>query len=208
LVQHAGLYVVSAEVAPELPPPPLPPPTVATNELIASASASLQAGETNFFNFHAVAGRTYTFRTVLGTLDDSVMGLFDPQKQAVISFNDDTNNPESEDDRVQLASELSWTADRTGDVYVLVYGFDEESTGSYRLAVYSTSAALREETLALLSVLPPRANEMAAAVDDALYQYDAGESSDDGDAWDDSEDGWDDSSDWLDSDVWDEEEEF
>src|SRR2546423_13752752 len=89
------------------------------------------------------------------------------------------------------SSEVRWTTDRSGDVYLIVYGFDEESIGTYRLEVYSTSEAMKEEKLAALSLLPGRADEMVGAVDDQLYV------SEDDSSWN----AWD-SGDQSDEDVW------
>ena len=141
---------------------------------------------------------------MLGTLDDSILGLFDPQTQKVIAVNDDTEDQSLWDDDVQMASsEVRWTADRTEDVYLVLYGFEEESSGTYRLEVYSTSAAMKEETLAALSLPGAKSSEIVSSVDDALYADEQDSSSDDSNVWDDSQDNSDDWSDSGDSDVWD-----
>jgi hypothetical protein len=213
MVGQAQLYFdeesdAEAADAPTLPPPE-PRPTPIANALIASAGGSLESeGQTGFFTFHAIAGRSYHFRTVLGSLDDSILGLFDPITQQVIAVNDDTEDQSLWDDDVQASSsQIEWTADRSGDFYLVVYGFDEESTGAYRLEVYSTSAALKEETLRMLSLATTKKNDIVSAVDDALFADDEDSAPGDSDVWDDSQDNWDDSS-LLDSDAWDDEEDW
>ena len=96
-----------------------------------------------------------------------------------------------------LSSQVIWTADRTGDVYLVVFGFDEESTGTYRLEVYSTSARLKEETLEALSLPVSKSSEIVGALDDEFYT----------DEYDEDDPAWDDSQSLVDSDLWDEEDE-
>jgi len=218
---HVSVTLVTYRVNPPAPTPQAPPgndeptpddsddstpvPQLPLKDLVGSVSGAIRnEADSGFFTFHAVAGRSYRFRTVLGTLDDSILGLFDPITQKVMAVNDDTDNPEvSNDDVQQVSSEVRWRAEASGDVYLIVYGFDEESTGTYRLEVYSSSAALKEETLTALAVLPARANEMVLAVDDALWEQEDSAAQDSA-AWDDSGDLSDDWSDTGEADVWDE----
>jgi hypothetical protein len=192
---------VNDEDAPETTPSPAQQDAT---ESIGSAAGTIKDGKVDFISFHAIAGRSYRFCTVLGSLDDSILGLFDPMTQKLIAINDDTEDETLWDDDVQsLSSQLVWTADRTGDVYLIISGFDEETNGTYRLEIYSTTAALKEEKLESLSLPAAKTKVIAGAVADALYADDEDASSDD--VWDDSQNNWDDSS-LLDSDPWDEEE--
>jgi hypothetical protein len=67
--------------------------TAATAGAIAAPSATSGklevAGDTDWFKFQAVAGKSYTFSTQLGTLRDSVLSLYDRNGQTRLAFNDD-----------------------------------------------------------------------------------------------------------------------
>jgi hypothetical protein len=209
-LEDETLYRISAAVAPVIPDRAPDPESV--NQNIASAAGVIDAGGADIWRFHAFAGRSYRFRTVLGTLDDSVLGLFDPLTQEVIAVNDDTEDEAvGVDDEQLYSSEIIWTADRSGEVLLLVYAYDPQSGGSYRLEVYSASEALKEEILAAVAILPGSAEQMAEAMDDALYG-DEEEWWDESDDWDDGEEGWDESDDWdedwLDEEVWEADEEW
>jgi len=157
-------YSMSAEVLDEDSPPSEPQ---LADEWIGGVAAIIEEGNAGFFAFHAIAGRSYRFRTVLGTMEDSVLGRFDPITQTMIAVNDDTEDEAMWDDEVQsLSSQIEWTADRTGDVYLLVYSYD---SGSYRLEIYSTSAAMKEETLAAISLPKVKSNELVRVAANALY---------------------------------------
>ena len=89
----------------------------------ASRSGNIEiAGDADYFSFSAVSGRSYTMRTRLGTLTDTVIALYDADG-ARLAVNDDV----SDNDR---ASELEWTAPSSGARYVEVKGYDDE-TGTY-----------------------------------------------------------------------------
>src|SRR5678809_421632 len=77
---QAGVYYLRLEVSwgdtlqwsvalddrPEEPPAPPPPTLSELSNPVASAHAVLGEGASDVFAFHAIAGRTYKFRTVLG----------------------------------------------------------------------------------------------------------------------------------------------
>ena len=90
----------------------------------------------DFFVFRAEEGVLYQIDVALGTLSDSLVGLYDADAQE-LAYNDDHGN--------SLASRIVWEAPRSGTYYVAVEGYD---IGSYSLtvAVASTSTPARENT--------------------------------------------------------------
>ena len=111
--------------------------TVDDHSDTASGSTPLAVGEAvqgavdygfdvDFFAFEAEAGESYRIDVALGTLSDSVAGLYDAGNLELDS-NDDHH---SED----LASRIDWQAESSGTFYVAVEGYAEQ-TGSYTLTV-------------------------------------------------------------------------
>ncbi|MDE0137539.1 MAG: PPC domain-containing protein [bacterium] len=82
-------------------------------------------GDGDYFIFEAEEGVFYQLDVTLGTLEDSVLDIFDTYG-IWLDGNDDS--PES------TASRLYWTAPGTGTYYVRVTGFDV-STGTYTLTI-------------------------------------------------------------------------
>ena len=80
-------------------------------------------GDVDFFRFQAEAGRSYQIDVALGTLDDSIVGLYDADG-SFLDANDDYGDP--------YASRLYWEAPSSGERYVAVYG---DGTGTYTLTV-------------------------------------------------------------------------
>ena len=120
----------------------------------------------------------------------------------MIAVNDDSDDPEVWDDDLQAgSSQVQWTAGHTGEVFVLVYPYDEEIAGSYRLEIYSTTSENKGEVLAAMPLLPAAADEMFVAVDDELY---SNEEDWDEDVWDDS----DQLQDWNEDEEWEDEEAY
>ena len=80
-------------------------------------------GDIDFFRFQAERGQSYQIDVALGTLDDSMVDLYDVDWSFLDSNDDyaDTN-----------ASRLYWEAPSSGERYVLVGGY---STGTYTLTV-------------------------------------------------------------------------
>ena len=77
----------------------------------------------DFFRFQAEAGRSYQIDVALGTLDDSIVGLYDADG-SFLDANDDYGDP--------FASRLYWEAPSSGERYVAVWGY---GTGTYTLTV-------------------------------------------------------------------------
>ncbi len=81
------------------------------------------ADDTDFFAFQAEEGVFYQIDVALGTLSDSLVGLYDADEQA-LAYNDDHGD--------SLASRIIWEAPRSGVYYVAVEGY---GAGSYTLTV-------------------------------------------------------------------------
>ena len=77
----------------------------------------------DYFRFQAEAGWSYQIDVALGTLDDSIVELYDADG----SFLDSSDDYEG-----TYASRLSWRATSSGEKYVLVGGY---GTGTYTLTV-------------------------------------------------------------------------
>ena len=77
----------------------------------------------DFFRFQAEAGQSYQIDVALGTLDDSILNLYDTDGW-FLDTNDDYGNT--------YASRLSWYAGNSGERYVAVEGY---GTGTYTLTV-------------------------------------------------------------------------
>ena len=83
-------------------------------------------GDRDFFVFRAEQDQSYRIDIELGTLSDSVETLYDADQTPLVE-NDDANDD-------SLAPRISWTAPSSGDYYVAVSGYDDD-TGSYTLTV-------------------------------------------------------------------------
>ena len=77
----------------------------------------------DFFRFQAERGQSYQIDVALGTLDDSVVDLYDVD-WSILDTNDDHGDT--------YASRLYWEAPSSGERYVAVYGY---GTGTYTLTV-------------------------------------------------------------------------
>ena len=84
-------------------------------------------GDVDFFTFEAVAGESYRVEVALGSLEDSVMALYDADGWE-LAFNDDR-------DEESFGSLISWTAPESGSYYVEVGSYDGSGLGSYTLSV-------------------------------------------------------------------------
>ena len=83
------------------------------------------AGETDVFELRADAAQFYRIDVALGTLDDSVLTIYDPDGWEV-AFNDDYGSG--------TASRIDWRTPSSDAYYVVVSAYDD-STGSYTLTV-------------------------------------------------------------------------
>ena len=82
-------------------------------------------GDGDFFAFEATAGESYELDVTLGTLQDSVLDLYDADG-TWLDGNDDYGD--------STASRLTWTAPSTGTYYVEVTDFGS-GTGTYTLTI-------------------------------------------------------------------------
>ena len=80
-------------------------------------------GDIDFFRFQAERGQSYQIDVALGTLDDSIVELYDGDG-AFLDTNDDYGDT--------LASRLYWNAPSSGERYIAVEGF---GIGTYTLTV-------------------------------------------------------------------------
>ena len=80
----------------------------------------------DFFRFKAERGQSYQIDVALGTLDDSIVDLYDTD-WSFLDTNDDYGDT--------YASRLYWEAPSSGERYVLVGGAYTSSRGTYTLTV-------------------------------------------------------------------------
>ena len=83
-------------------------------------------GDSDYFRFTAEEGLFYQIDVALGTLDDSIVELYDADG-SFLDTNDDYGDT--------LASRLYWNAPSSGERYVLVGGAYTSSRGTYTLTV-------------------------------------------------------------------------
>ena len=89
--------------------------------------------DVDWFAFEAFEGQRYTLQTQLGSLDDSVLRLFDSDGKTLLAKNDDVEFPD-------LSSRIVWTADSDGMKFIEVSAFDGER-GRYTLEAARELAA-------------------------------------------------------------------
>ncbi len=118
------------------------------------------AGEVDIFELRPDADQFYRIDVALGTLDDSVLTIYDPDGWEIAS-NDDYGSG--------AASRVDWRAPSSDAYYVVVSAFDD-STGSYTLtveAVYVTDDYPNSPDVALRALTPGQSIE--GTID---YEYD------------------------------------
>jgi len=106
---------------------------LSTAVLVPSSTAgNLEVGtDADWFGFSALAGAGYTFETILGTLPDTRLTLFDTDGVTQIAFDDDGGEG--------LASKIEWTAPASGTYFLEVGPFSNTQTGTYSLIISSYS---------------------------------------------------------------------
>ena len=90
-------------------------------------------GNAEWYQFQAVAGTSYTIRTQLTTLRDSVLYLYNRDGKTQLAWNDDGD--------VGLASRIDWVAPATGTYFFKVTGFDKTLTGTFRVSVVANATS-------------------------------------------------------------------
>ena len=94
-------------------------------------------GDSDYFRFTAEEGLFYQIDVTLGTLDDSIVELYDSDG-SFLDTNDDYGDT--------LASRLYWNAPSSGERYVLVGGAYTSSRGTYTLTVTLSTSSVLEGT--------------------------------------------------------------
>ena len=84
-----------------------------------------------WYQFQAVAGVSYTIRTELVTLRDSVLHLYDSDGKTPLASNDDGDSG--------LASRIDWVAPKSGTYFFKVAGFSNALTGNFRVSLAANS---------------------------------------------------------------------
>ncbi|MGD9632966.1 MAG: S8 family serine peptidase [Pirellulales bacterium] len=84
-------------------------------------------GDTDWFYWNAVAGVTYRIETLLDSLTDSVLRVFDSDGVTELAFNDDHGE--------SSASLIEWVAPKDGIFFIEVSAFSEFQRGSYTLSI-------------------------------------------------------------------------
>ena len=91
-------------------------------------AGSVETGtDRDWFNFVAVGGKSYILETMLGTLQDSTLRLYNTNGITSLAFDDDGGPG--------LASRIEWTAPADGTYYLEVLPFNTGQTGTYTLKV-------------------------------------------------------------------------
>ena len=115
-----------------VPPDPSPSLTLAFEDATAVAIDEQALGELDdpdepdYFVFDAVEGELYQIDVALGTLDDSVLAVYDTDEWQ-LAYNDDYGG--------SSASRVFWEAPTSGRYYVEVASWGGIGTGSYTLTV-------------------------------------------------------------------------
>lgn len=86
-------------------------------------------GEVDWFRIQAVAGVEHRFETILGTLSDSILKLYDSDGTTLLASDDDSGPG--------LASLLTWTAPHDG-VFYLEVSRKASASGTYQLSLAPT----------------------------------------------------------------------
>ena len=112
-----------------------------------AAPGSLQGaigtiGDVDWFQFQAVAGRTYVLGTQPGTLTNPVLCLYDRNGTTLLARNSGSG-----------AAQITWTAPASGTYYLAVAANGNSSTGSYGISIQTqnsppTLASIANQTMA------------------------------------------------------------
>ncbi len=88
------------------------------------------AADPDWFQFDAVAGNVYQFETILGSLNDSTLTLYDTDGTTQLAFDNDSGDG--------FASLLRWRAPENGSYYLAVQTFSAfPQAGTYQLTADS-----------------------------------------------------------------------
>ncbi len=95
------------------------------------------ASDWDMFGFYGEQGTTYTISIELGSLEDSVMYLYDADGATVAS--DDDGGP-------HYASEIVWLCETTAAYYIEVGSYQDDFAGGYTLSLTSAGCGASEES--------------------------------------------------------------
>jgi len=90
------------------------------------AGSISEPADVDWFMFSAEAGTTYIIVVTLGTLDDSLLGLWDTDGITLLELNDDFGST--------LASRIQWAAPKSG-----IYFFDVENAAGVGVGTYTVT---------------------------------------------------------------------
>ena len=89
-----------------------------------STAGDIEIGmDVDWFRFSGVEDWVLTIETILGTLPDSILTLYDSDGWTQIAFDDDSG--------LGLASMIEWTVPHNGTFYLEVGAFNSTQTGTY-----------------------------------------------------------------------------
>ncbi|MCA9211705.1 MAG: trypsin-like serine protease [Planctomycetales bacterium] len=89
-----------------------------------------ESGDADWFAVELVAGQRYAFSTVLVTLEDSVLAVYNENGTEIVSNDDTENTP---------ASKVEWEPAHDGRYYIEVAGY-ADAMGGYQLQVRTSDA--------------------------------------------------------------------
>ncbi|MCC6126191.1 MAG: S8 family serine peptidase [Pirellulales bacterium] len=118
-------------------------PTAESISAGATLAGKLDAGvKEGWYRFQAVAGVSYTIRTSLVTLRDSVLHLYDGDGKTLLAANDDGDSG--------LASKIDWIAPKTGTYFFKVSAFDKSLTGDFRVSLAANGVGVQSNSVAVV----------------------------------------------------------
>ena len=127
-------------------------------------------GDVDLFVFEAAEGELYQIDVALGTLDDSVVALFD-SNETELAWNDDYESSQ--------ASRVFWEAPSSGSYYIQVFSWDsdtsyiwEDDTGSYTLTIV-VADVVDDHASDFAEATPVRAGEAVPGVVNYLGDVDS-----------------------------------
>ncbi len=118
----------------------------------------------DYFSFSAVSGVTYTFRTVLGGLSDSVLYLYSTDGTTLLASDDDGGGGR--------ASLIDWFAPSTGVYFIAVDNFSTQ-VGSYSLNLSTDDFGDSAATAALVAVPSTTSGNLEAVGDNDFFKFNA-----------------------------------
>eukprot|EP01043_Picozoa_sp_COSAG02_P010323 COSAG02_NODE_361_length_23829_cov_82.704509_1_plen_1316_part_00 len=94
---------------------------------------SVTGDSSAMYSLMASGGATYQIEVTLGTLSDSVLEVYAPDGETMLTQNDDYGGT--------LSSYIEWTCPSDGTYFVLVRGFSAQQTGDFTIEVTADSGS-------------------------------------------------------------------